>query len=66
MLVGPFQPHENTFGLYCGLELCSGWRVSHFWLIDVPGGAAGPVVRKPTTIARVPSTHDAVFKINYD
>lgn len=38
----------------------------HFWLINVPG-EVGLVVRKPTTIARVPSIHDAFFQsINYD
>lgn len=38
----------------------------HFWLINVPGEVS-VVVRKPTTIARVPSVHDTFFqRINYD
>lgn len=37
-----------------------------FWLINVPG-EVGLVVRKPTTMARVPSISNAFFQsINYD
>lgn len=57
--MGTFQPHEKIFRLYCGLELCPGWQVSHFSLINVPGEVGGRVVGKPTTLARVPSTRDA-------